>query len=97
PSAPRVVDNGRQQTRSAGGNVARAATEQNVLSLNQINLIGVYGRPSARRALVRLSNGRYVKVEVGDQLDRGRVTAIGESELSYQRSGRNVVLRLPRA
>jgi hypothetical protein len=45
---------------------------------------------------VRLSNGRYVKVEVGDQLDRGRVTAIGSDRLQYQRGGRNVVLEMPR-
>ncbi|MGB3554408.1 MAG: hypothetical protein WBA25_07200, partial [Jannaschia sp.] len=79
------------------GNVARAATQNNVLRLNQTNLIGVYGRAGARRALVRLSNGRYVKVKVGDRLDRGRVTAIGQGEISYQRGGRNVVLRMPRA
>ncbi|PWJ21010.1 hypothetical protein [Jannaschia seohaensis] len=90
------VDRGSPPIRSAGGNVERAATERNVLRLNQTNLIGVYGRANARRALVRLSNGRYVKVEVGDRLDRGRVTAIGEDRLQYQRGGRNVVLELPR-
>jgi hypothetical protein len=59
-------------------------------------LIGVYGRPSSRRALVRLANGRYQKVTVGDRLDGGRVSAIGESELRYRRSGRDVVLKMPR-
>ncbi|TFL18627.1 hypothetical protein [Jannaschia formosa] len=86
---------GSQQIRSAGGNVARAATQENAIRLNEINLIGVYGRSNARRALVRLSNGRYVKVEVGDRLDRGRVVAIGDDRLQYQRGGRNVVLSLP--
>lgn len=86
-NAPRI--------RSAGGSVARAATDENILRLNQMNLIGVYGRPQDRRALVRLKNGRYVKVEVGDRLDRGRVTAIGDGELRYQRGGRNIVLRMP--
>jgi hypothetical protein len=95
PQTARVETN--QQIRSAGGNVARAATDQNVIRLNNINLIGVYGRPSNRRALVRLPNGRFVKVEVGDELDRGRVTAIGENQISYQQGGRNVVLRLPSA
>jgi hypothetical protein len=95
PAAPSSADRSTQTVRSAGGNVSRAATESNVLRLNRINLIGVYGRPSARRALVRLTNGRYVKVEVGDRLDRGRVTAIGERELSYQRGGRSIALRLP--
>ncbi|UWQ19200.1 hypothetical protein [Jannaschia sp. M317] len=102
PAAPatpaaRSVDSGSQATRAPGGSVARAATERNVLRLNRINLIGVYGRPNARRALVRLANGRYVKVEVGDRLDRGRVTAIGDGTLSYQRGGNNVVLRMPQA
>ena len=76
--------------------MARAATQSNAIHLREINLIGIYGRPTDRRALVRMSNGRYVKVKVGDRLDRGRVTAIGESELSYQKRGRNIVLRMPR-
>lgn len=61
-----------------------------------MNLIGVYGKPSSRRALVRMSNGRYVKVQVGDRLDGGRVQAIGESELSYTKGGRSVTLTMPR-
>lgn len=76
--------------------VARAATDQNVISLRQVNLIGVYGTPSNRRALVRLANGRYEKVEVGDRLDGGQVAAIGESELRYLKRGRNIVLKMPR-
>jgi len=76
--------------------VARAATEQNAISLRQVNLIGVYGSPSNRRALVRLANGRYEKVKVGDRLDGGQVAAIGESELRYQKRGRNIVLKIPK-
>ena len=76
-------------------NVARQATVSNALNLRRINLIGVYGKPSSRRALVRLSNGRYQKVQVGDRLDGGRVAAIGESELRYSKNGRNVVLDMP--
>tara|TARA_R110002124_G_scaffold229441_1_gene394627 strand:+ start:212 stop:1825 length:1614 start_codon:yes stop_codon:yes gene_type:complete len=90
------ASNTRQTIRSVGGSVARAATQSNAIHLREINLIGIYGRPTDRRALVRMSNGRYVKVKVGDRLDRGRVTAIGESELSYQKRGRNIVLRMPR-
>ncbi|MEO3415254.1 hypothetical protein AAFO92_11405 [Roseovarius sp. CAU 1744] len=76
--------------------VARQATERNVLKLRKVNLIGVYGAPSSRRALVRLSNGRYRKVKVGDRLDGGKVSAIGDSELRYQKGGRNVVLKMPK-
>ncbi|MEM7074223.1 MAG: hypothetical protein AAF484_04000 [Pseudomonadota bacterium] len=75
--------------------VARAATEKNVLKLRRVNLIGVYGSAANRRALVRLPNGRYKKVKVGDRLDGGRVTAIGTSELRYSKSGRSVALKMP--
>ena len=75
--------------------VARQATVRDAIDLSAINLIGVYGQPSDRRALVRLANGRYRKVEVGDRIDGGRVLAIGESTLRYQKDGRNVTLDMP--
>jgi len=43
-----------------------------------------------------MSNGRYHKVKVGDRLDGGRVSAIGDGELRYQKGGRNIVLQMPR-
>jgi len=75
--------------------VAQQATVRNAINLRQLNLIGVYGKPSSRRALVRLSNGRYQKVKVGDSIDGGRVAAIGETELRYTKSGRNLVIKMP--
>ena len=74
--------------------VARQATETDAIRLNRVNLIGVFGTPDARRALVRTSTGRMVRVSVGDRLDGGRVTAIGEDELRYTKNGRNEVLRI---
>ncbi len=68
--------------------VATQATLKNAINLRDINLIGIYGTSSARRALVRLKNGRYVKVEVGDTLEGGRVTSITASELTYQKGSR---------
>lgn len=76
--------------------VARSATEANAINLRNVNLIGVYGSPQSRRALVRLANGRYQKVQVGDRLDGGQVSAIGDSELRYNKRGRDVVLRMPK-
>jgi len=76
--------------------VARQATSRNAINLRNVNLIGVYGNPKNRRALVRLSNGRYQKVQVGDRLNGGRVSAIGDTELRYKKSGRDVVLRMPK-
>ncbi|SHH76456.1 hypothetical protein [Marivita hallyeonensis] len=89
--APRTV----QPRIPSSANVARQATVTNAINLRRINLIGVYGKPSSRRALVRLSNGRYQKVQVGDRLDGGRVAAIGNSELRYTKNGRNIVLDMP--
>jgi hypothetical protein len=76
--------------------VATRATVANAINLSRVNLIGVYGSPSQRRALVRLSSGKYVKVKVGDRVDGGKVAAIGEAELRYVKGGRNVVLKMPR-
>lgn len=75
--------------------VASAATQENAINLRQINLIGVYGRPSDRHALVRLANGRYVRVSVGDRLDGGRVAAINDNTLNYVKSGRTLTLEIP--
>lgn len=80
----------------SSASVARSATDRNAINMRQVNLIGVYGSPSNRRALVRLSNGRYQKVQVGDRMDGGRVSAIGDSELRYNKRGRDVVLRMPK-
>ena len=75
--------------------VAKQATIKNALNPNNLNLIGVYGTPSKRRALLRLPSGRYVKVEIGDRVDGGRVAAIDVDSLSYVKSGRNRVLKIP--
>ncbi len=77
------------------GGVARAATQDDAIRLRDINLIGVYGRPNDRRALVRLSNGSYVRVEIGSSLDGGQVTAIGDNALNYVKRGRTYALQVP--
>jgi hypothetical protein len=79
----------------SSADVTRAATERNAIRLRDVNLIGVTGTPSDRRALVRLPSGRFVRVGVGDRLDGGRVAAIGETTLQYVRNGRNVTLEIP--
>lgn len=76
--------------------VARNATQENAINLRKVNLIGVYGASNDRRALVRLSSGRYKKVQIGDRIDGGRVAAIKSSELHYVKGGRTIVLKMPR-
>ncbi len=77
------------------GGVARAATQEEAIGLREINLIGVYGRPNNRRALVRLPNGSFVRVEIGSSLDGGQVTAIGDNALNYVKRGRTYALQVP--
>ena len=78
----------------SSASVSRAATQTRAINPRKMNLLGVMGTPSARRALVRLGSGRVVTVKVGARLDGGQVTAIGDSELRYQKRGRDLVLRI---
>ncbi|MDS9946693.1 MAG: hypothetical protein RI861_03950, partial [Planktomarina sp.] len=75
--------------------VAQAATVEDVLKLRKINLIGIFGSKTAPSALVRLTNGRVLKVGLGELLDGGRVTAIGRSSLTYNKSGKSITLNMP--
>ena len=81
----------------SSASAAKSATVKNAINLRNVNLIGVYGKPSSRRALVRLSNGRYQKVQVGDRIDGGRVSAIGDNELRYKKGSRNLTLKMPKS
>jgi hypothetical protein len=78
-------------------NVAKQATFVNAINLSKTNLIGVYGSQSKRYALIRQSNGRYKKVKVGDKVDGGTVQAITENEVRYQKGGKLVALKMPKA
>ena len=77
------------------GDVAANATLAEAIDLREVNLIGVFGRPNDRRALVRLANGRYVRVGVGDSLDGGQVAAIGDNALNYVKRGQTITIAIP--
>lgn len=79
----------------SSASVARQATVNNAINLRRVNLIGVFGTPADRRALIRMPSGRYKKVQVGDRIDGGTVVAIGDSQLQYQKRGTNTTLKLP--
>lgn len=80
----------------SSASVQREATEARAIRLRDVNLLGVFGTPNNRRALVRMPNGRVVRLQVGDNFDGGRVSAISDSELRYVRGGRDQVLRMAR-
>jgi len=78
------------------GGVAKQATFKNALNLDKTALIGVYGTPSKRYAMVRTAGGRYKKVKVGDTVDGGRIQAITATEVRYQKGARLLTLSLPK-
>lgn len=80
--------------RSTSVTVARQATVKNALNLSEISLIGVYGSAASRRALIRMPTGRFIKVKVGDRFDGGTVAAIGDSEVSYVKRGKTILLKM---
>ncbi|NEY89407.1 hypothetical protein [Tabrizicola oligotrophica] len=91
PEAEAAVPSGTQN-----GSLAKQATFKNALALDKTALIGVYGTPSNRYAMIRTSGGRYKKVTIGDSIDGGRVQAITASEVRYQKGSRLVTLALPK-
>jgi hypothetical protein len=96
-NAPKGVENGSNElsTSKTSKSVAALATERGRLSKSSMNLIGVYGSASSRRALVRMGSGRYVKVKLGDKVGGWKVSAIGESSIRINKGSRNQVLRMP--
>lgn len=91
PVAPRTV----APSIPSSASVSQQATVTNAINLRKVNLIGIYGKPSSRRALIRLGDGRYQKVVVGDQIDGGRVSAISDDKLLYRKGRRDIVLSMP--
>ncbi|MBV1865468.1 MAG: type IV pilus biogenesis protein PilP, partial [Rhodobacteraceae bacterium] len=75
--------------------VAKAATEKGRFNKRQMSLVGVFGTSNARRALVRMPSGRYVKVKTGDRLSGWKVSAIGESSVRIIKGSKNQILRMP--
>ena len=83
-------------TVSSEKSVTKAATVKNALNLSDINLIGISGPKRNPNALIRLANGKILKVKVGDRLNGGRVTDIRMTALTYTISGRSYILGMPR-
>lgn len=85
------------QNRSSRANprINQNATEDNALIMEGMALIGVFGTEESRRALLRLSNGSFVRVSRGTTIDGWRVIAIGPDELRLLRAGETRRLLLP--
>lgn len=75
--------------------VAKSATEKSNFKKSRMSLVGIFGDPNKRRALIRLSSGRYVKVQTGDKVGGWKISAISENSLRINKDRRNQTLRIP--
>lgn len=72
----------------AQGSAAASATVKDGITLSRTQIIGTIGAGKASRALVRLSNGRIITLRLGDRINGGTITAIGNSRITYVKAGR---------
>lgn len=73
---------------NAIGNAAASATVKDGIQLSSTQIIGTIGAGRASRALVRLSNGRVLTLRIGDRINGGTISEIGDSRITYQKQGR---------
>ncbi|MEL6680113.1 MAG: hypothetical protein AAFQ51_15515 [Pseudomonadota bacterium] len=79
----------------ANRQINSASTQSGILDVTQISLIGVFGTPQSRRALLRLSTGDFVRVSQGGSVNGWQVIAISPSSIRLSREGEVQVLDLP--
>lgn len=92
---PPEVDNEPEVASAASaptsGSVANSATAKGI-DLNATQLIGTVGAGKASRGLIRLRNGRIVTVRLGDKINGGQISSIGDGGLKYVKAGREYSL-----
>lgn len=63
-------------------------------STGRASLIGIVNLETGRTALLRLANGKFRQVAVGDMLDGWRVSMIGTDAMRISRGGKDRTLLL---
>lgn len=71
----------RQYVLPPGQSMLDLATERGRIALDEVALIAVVQQDGIRHALVRLPDGRILRLQQGDALDGGTVAAISEDAL----------------
>lgn len=80
-----------QEQQNSPVNVARQATQENVINLNTTNVIGIYGDSSKISALIKYPSGVIEKKTVGDTVNGSRITSINNTTITFE-SGRTLEL-----
>ena len=75
--------------------VGHNSTKRNFIDLDRTNLIGIVGKRSNPRALVRLANGKVLTLKVGAVFEGWRVFAIDRDKIHVENGSRQEILRLP--
>ena len=92
---PPAVDNEPEVAAAPSGPtstaVAGSATNRGI-DLNATQLIGTVGAGKASRGLIRLRNGKIVTVRLGDKINGGQITQIGNGGLQYVKAGKQYAL-----
>ena len=94
-TAPAVPADPQSVNLPTSASVARSATIENAINLRTTNLIGVFGAADARTALIRLSGGRLVRVQLGQSFSGWTVVAISEDTVRIRKRNREEILRMP--
>ena len=71
------------------------STKRNFIDLDRTNLIGIIGKSSNPRALLRLSNGKIIKLKVGQWFEGWRVFAIDSDKIHVENGFKQEILRMP--
>ena len=90
----RCLRSRRQRSGPTGPGVANAATLNNAIALDQMNLIGVFGSNGSRRALVRMPNGEVRRVAKGAVVEGWVVSRIDKDAMRITRGGEAQVLKV---
>ena len=71
------------------------STKRNFIDLDRTNLIGIVGKSSNPSALLRLSNGKIIKLKVGQWFEGWRVFAIDRDKIHVENGFKQEILRMP--
>ena len=71
------------------------STKRNFIDLERTNLIGIVGKSSNPSALIRLSNGKIIKIKVGQWFEGWRVYAIDRDKIHVENGFKQEILRMP--
>jgi Tfp pilus assembly protein PilP len=75
--------------------VSQNATKRDEIRLDQVQLVGIMGKPDDMTALFRMTRGNILRVKAGDQSQIGRIYEISGAGVVVTRSNGNSIFIPP--